>query len=72
MFCLEFIKEDRVYFSGLSINQWVCIGIFAEAIGGLITWGGGKEFVQAFVPFLYKRMKSGIGGIYAKFSRRHS
>lgn len=72
MFCLEFMREGRVYFSGLSINQWVCIGIFGEATGGLITWGGGKEVIKLYIPKLYKRVRVMTGGIYAKFSRRHT
>jgi len=72
MFCLEFIKESRVYFYGLTFNQWVCIGIFGEAAGALITWGGGKEFLKMYVPKMYKQMRRGIGGIYAKFSKRHT
>jgi len=72
MFCLEFIKESLVYFYGLTFNQWVCIGIFGEAAGALITWGGGKEFLKMYVPKMYKQTRRGIGGIYAKFSKRHT
>jgi len=70
MFGLEFLKESPVYFSGLSLNQWVCIGIFGEAAGGLITWGGGKEFVKKCVPIVYKQVFRMAGGMYAKFSKR--
>jgi len=72
MFALEFLKENPVYFSGLSLNQWVCIGIFGEAVGGLITWGGGKEFLKTYIPILYKQVVHVLGGIYAKISRRNS
>jgi prolipoprotein diacylglyceryltransferase len=71
MFCLEFIKESPVYFSGLSLNQWVCIGIFGEASGALITWGGGKKLLQLYIPILYKQVCVRIGGVYAKFSKRN-
>ncbi|KKS89156.1 MAG: Prolipoprotein diacylglyceryl transferase [Candidatus Gottesmanbacteria bacterium GW2011_GWA2_44_17] len=70
MFCLEFMKESRVYFSGLTFNQWVCIGIFGEAVGGLITWGGGKEFLKLYIPKAYTYVRMNIGGLYAKFSKR--
>jgi len=72
MFSLEFITESPVYFSGLNINQWVCIGIFGEAAGGLITWGGGKEFIKTHVPIMYKKCVDLLGGMYAKISRRNS
>lgn len=70
MFSLEFIKESPVYFSGLTMNQWVCIGIFGEAVGGLITWGGGKKLILTHVPVIYKNVRMRIGGIYGKFSKR--
>lgn len=70
MFCLEFMKEGRVYFLALSYNQWICIGIFGEAAGALITWGGGKEFLKTNIPKLYKHVRVRIGGWYAKFSKR--
>lgn len=72
MFCLEFITESHVYFSGLTFNQWVCIGILGEATGGLITWGGGKEFLKATSAKVYKSMSGKIGGMYAKFPKRHT
>ncbi len=70
MFCLEFLKESPVYFSRLTVNQWVCIAIFAEATGALITWGGGLKLVRTYVPVLYKKISAWIGGVYAKLSKR--
>jgi phosphatidylglycerol:prolipoprotein diacylglycerol transferase len=72
MFGLEFLKESPVYFSRLTLNQWICIGIYGEAVGGLITWGGGKEWVKTYVPIMYKKVFQKVGGIYAKFSRRNT
>lgn len=72
MFSLEFLKEGPVYFSRLTLNQWICIGIFGEAAGGLITWGGGKEWIKTFVPIVYKKVFQKVGGIYAQFSRRNT
>ena len=70
MFFLEFLVESHVYFMGLTYNQWVCIGIFAESAGALITWGGGKELLKTYIPIMYKSVRGFIGGVYAKFPRR--
>jgi len=72
MFSLEFITESPVYFSGLNLNQWVCIGIFGEAAGGLITWGGGKKLVKKYIPIVYKQVLVMLGGLYAKFPGRNT
>jgi len=72
MFSLEFMKESPVYFSGLNINQWICVGIFGEAVGGIITWGGGKERIKLISRLLYKQGLLIGGALYAKFSRRNT
>lgn len=65
MFILEFFKDTRVYWVSLSANQWILIAIFAEALGAFYVRGGGREAIR---PLVYKVK----GGIYAKFSKRHT
>jgi prolipoprotein diacylglyceryltransferase len=48
-FLLEFVKDARVYWSSLSANQWILIGIFAECIGVLYVRGGGRERLRPFI-----------------------
>lgn len=60
MFALEFVKETDVYWLSLSANQWLYIGIFAEAVGAFYVRGGGKEKIRYFLK-----------GLYAEFSNRY-
>lgn len=72
MFVLEFFKDTRVYWISLSANQWVLIALFAEALGAFYVRGGGREALRPLTHKLQSSIKSSIGGIYAKFSKRRS
>jgi len=69
-FLLEFFKIAPVYLKGLSANQWILIGVFAECIGVLYIRGGGREngkrTIQAVQTFFYKKGKA----LYATISKR--
>lgn len=61
-FALEFGKNSHVYWwGGISANQWILIGIFAESVGVLYVRGGGREHVR------HLRQK-----IYAAISKRYT
>ena len=69
-FVLEFVKESGVYFLGLSANQWVLIALFAETLGAFYVRGGGREVIRPMIRRASSRVVHGIGGIYAKLSRK--
>ena len=71
-FCLEFLKESRVYWGGLHLNQWILIMVFAECVGVLLVWGGGKEGIGRGYRWVVQSSKKIGGVIYAKFSKRNS
>lgn len=70
-FGLEFLKESRVYWGSLHINQWILIVIFGEVVGLLFVKGGGKEWIGATSVRLWQYIRKGGGTVYAKFSKRH-
>jgi phosphatidylglycerol---prolipoprotein diacylglyceryl transferase len=72
MFVLEFVKESRVYWISLSANQWILIGLFAEAVGAFYVRGGGREMIRPVVYKIGTNISKVRGGIYAKFSKRGS
>jgi len=61
MFLFEFFVESDVYWGSLSANQWIYVGIVGQAIGAFYIRGGGKE-----------KLIRALGGIYGKFSKRHT
>jgi len=63
-FILEFFKDTRVYWGILRANQWVLVALFAETMGAFYVRGGGREKLRPWV--------NRIGGIYGKFSKRHT
>lgn len=71
-FSLEFFKESTVYFRGLTANQWILIGIFAESIGVMYVRGGGREALRpaarSFRAFFVQKGKK----LYESISRRHT
>lgn len=71
-FVLEFFKDAHVYWSTLSANQWVLIGIFAECIGVLYVRGGGREQLRPVmhksITFFQEKGKK----IHESISRRHT
>lgn len=70
MFALEFFKDSHVYWGGLTANQWILIGVFAECIGVIYVRGGGREYfrplARGVVSFIQKKGKN----IYESVSRR--
>lgn len=70
MFLLEFVKEASVYWLSVSVNQWVLIGFFAEAIGALYVRGGGREVLRPAARTLVTKLKKGALALYAKIPRR--
>lgn len=70
-FGVEFFTEHTVYWGSLSANQWVLVGIFGQSLGAFYVRGGGKERIQVGVRAVIHSSKKVIGGIYAKFSKRH-
>jgi phosphatidylglycerol---prolipoprotein diacylglyceryl transferase len=72
MFGLEFFKDSRVYWISLSANQWVLIALFAEALGAFYVRGGGRESLRPMGHKIKSFFTRGLGGIYAKFSKRRS
>ncbi|MFZ2024925.1 MAG: prolipoprotein diacylglyceryl transferase family protein [Microgenomates group bacterium] len=70
-FGVEFFMEHTVYWGNLSANQWILVGIFGQSLGAFYVRGGGKERVQIWARAVQRISKKVIGGIYAKFSKRH-
>jgi hypothetical protein len=70
-FGVEFFVEHTVYWGNLSANQWVLVGIFGQSLGAFYVRGGGKERLQIWARALARISKKVVGGIYAKFSKRH-
>jgi len=70
-FGVEFFVEHTVYWGNLSANQWVLVGIFGQSLGAFYVRGGGKERLQIWGRAFVRNSKKVVGGIYAKFSKRH-
>lgn len=70
-FALEFLKDSRVYWSTLTANQWMLIGIFAECVGVLYVRGGGRERLRPFahktIAFIQEKGKK----FHESISKRH-
>ena len=58
MFALEFLKENSIYWS-LTLNQWVLIALWGEALGMYYVRSDVREKIQPF-----------IGNIYAAITRK--
>jgi len=71
MFALESFKDSHVYWS-LSANQWVLVALFAETVGAFYVHAGGREKVRPVIYKIKTYIARTIGGLYAKFPRRHS
>lgn len=61
MFPLEFIKDTDIYWQSLSINQWILIAIFGEALGVLFVLHSGRQ-----------KLLIALRGLYARIPRRRS
>lgn len=72
MFLLEFFKDTHVYWISLRANQWVLIALFAESLGAFYVRGGGREATRPILVKVRSRITKVLGGIYAKFSKRHT
>lgn len=64
MFAFEFLKESRLIWWELRLNQWVLLALFCESAGALYVRGGGRVYVR-----LAGRT---IGGWYGRISKRHT
>lgn len=71
-FGLEFFKESSIYWKSLSANQWILIAICCEALGAFYVRGGGREGVRPLANTVRRKVSDAVGGIYAKFSRKHT
>lgn len=61
VFVLEYFKDNRIYWYGLSTNQWVALVLFSLTIGVWYVYAGGKFVVRE------------IGrGMYGRIPKRHS
>jgi len=54
-FCIEFVSVRSIYFAHLSLDQWLCITVWAEAVGMLYVRGGGKELVRRIYDTISRR-----------------
>ncbi len=72
MFALEFLKESTVYWGGLTANQWILIGIFAECIGVLYVRGGGRESIRPITHAVHSFIAEKGKIFYATVSKRHT
>lgn len=72
MFVLEFVKDSHVYWGGLTANQWILIGIFAECIGVVYVRGGGRESIRPHVHAVRAFLEEKGKQVYAAVSRRHT
>ncbi|MFH0749636.1 MAG: prolipoprotein diacylglyceryl transferase family protein [Candidatus Gottesmanbacteria bacterium] len=70
-FAVEFFIEHAVYLGHLSANQWILVGIFGQSLGAFYVRGGGKERLMHVGSMMLSASKKCIGGMYAKFSKRH-
>ncbi len=71
-FGLEFLKDARVYWSTLTANQWVLIGIFAECIGALYVRGRGREQLRLLVHKSFKFFEEKGKKLHESISRRYT
>ena len=72
LFLVEFLKDSTVYFSYLSINQWVLVAIFAESVGAFYIRGGGREKIRPILAKSRDTLKGSLRILYEKFSKRHT
>lgn len=66
MFMLEFAKDSRVYWGGLTANQWILIAIFAESLGVLYVRGGGREYIRPFFRSIASKISQRFKKIYTR------
>lgn len=71
MFLVELVKESSVYWFSISVNQWLLIGIFAEAVGAYYVRGGGREAIRPMIRKSMQAVSDRTRALYAKFSKRH-
>ena len=56
VFVLEYFKDNRIYWYGLSTNQWVALVLFSLAVGVWYVYSGGKFVVSEIVRSIYGRI----------------
>lgn len=71
-FVLEFFKDTPVYWGGLSANQWILIGVFAESVGVLYVRGGGKQKLRTVSRTVSSFIRKKGTSIYAAISKRNA
>ncbi len=72
MFVLEFFKDSHVYWGGLSANQWILIGIFAECIGVVYVRGGGRESIRPMMHAVHSFFEEKGKKLYAAISKKRA
>ncbi len=72
MFLLELLKESRVYFWNVSVNQWALVILFAQSVGALYVRGGGREVLRPYVRNVRAVVSQGWSTLYEKISKRGS
>ena len=72
MFFLESFRDTRVYWVSLSVNQWILLGIFAEACGALYVRGGGREVLRPRMIRFVSAVRRAPAQLYERISKRHS
>jgi prolipoprotein diacylglyceryltransferase len=72
MFFLESFRETHVYWMSLTVNQWILLAIFAEAIGALYVRGGGREVIRPRVTRMIRNVSHVPKTLYERISKRRS
>jgi prolipoprotein diacylglyceryltransferase len=69
-FMLEFLKENSIYWLGLSFNQWVALAIVCETSGALYIKGGGKVIIRKAYSNLLLHTGNAVKGVIDAISKR--
>lgn len=72
MFVLEFLKDSRVYWGQLRVNQWILIGVFAECVGVVYVRGGGREAIRPFIHAVHSFLEEKGKKLYAAIPKRRT
>lgn len=72
MFMLEFLKDSRVYWGQLRVNQWILIAVFAECIGVVYVRGGGREAIRPLIHAVHSFIEKKGKSIYAAIPKRRT
>ena len=69
-FIVEFFKESSVYWFRLSLYQWICIGLFGEAIGAWYVRGGGRDKINPILSQSRNKFSFAVKNTYEWISQR--